>query len=97
VGAAFYIDTIRDSFQVPLGPLGLMPWKNAQGGAQAAWTSSAGVIEWANPMRFLTYWAAAPNCFDKHLGFTLKTAKGTSFELNGFLLDYKVGARWAGT
>jgi hypothetical protein len=91
VGAQLYIDTIRDSFLVPLGPIGIMPWKNAQG------QPAAFAVDWVNPMRFLTYWAAAPNCFDKHLGFTLKTEKGTSFELNGFLLDYKIGARWAGT
>jgi hypothetical protein len=93
VGARLYIDTIRNSYLVPLGPLGVMNWKNAQT-AQAEWS---GNVDWVNPMRFLTYWGKAPECFDKHLGFTLKTERGTSFELNSFLLDYKLGARWGGT
>ena len=97
VGAQLYLDTIRDSFQVPLGTLGLMQWSNKQR-QNAGWqNASATATDWVNPMRFLTYWAKAPEAFDKHLGFTLKTEKGTGFELNAFLLDYKIGARWAGT
>jgi hypothetical protein len=36
----------------------------------------------------------APQCFAKYLGFTLQTYRGVTFELNSFLLDYKMGARW---
>jgi hypothetical protein len=95
IGAQLYLDTIRDSYLVPLGTLGLVQWVNAQR-ALTAWGPAAALVDWINPMRFLTYWAKAPEAFDKHLGFTLRTEKGTIFELNAFLLDYKIGARWVG-
>ena len=42
----------------------------------------------------MIYYGKAPEGFSKNLGFTVRTQAGTQFELNGFLLDYKVGPRW---
>jgi hypothetical protein len=45
---------------------------------------------------FFAYWGAAPSCFSKYLGFTVTTRRGSIFEVNSFLLDYKLGPRWTG-
>lgn len=91
------IDTLTGTYPVPLGDIGtidwvsdieqLVPWQN----------NAPQTVKWQNLRNYLIYYGKAPECYSKHLGFTVRTQRGTQFELNAFLLDYKIGPRWIGT
>jgi hypothetical protein len=97
LGVNVNMDTVRDSFPIFLNPIGMITWLNST--AQVVlWSSTATAqLYWINvEPPFLLYWGKAPNAFSKYLGFTVTTQRGTIFELNSFLLDWKAGPRWIG-
>lgn len=90
------IDTLISSYPIPLADIGIVDWNNATE-QRIAWQSAAPqTVRWNNLRNFMIYYGKAPECFSKYLGFTARSQRGTLFELNSFLLDYKTGARWVG-
>jgi hypothetical protein len=96
IGVHLNMDTVRDTFPVSLAQIGVMNWAN-NASQLVPWQNSTGaIVTWFIDPPFYSYWGAAPACFSKYLGFTLTTLRGTIFEVNSFLLDYKLGPRWTG-
>jgi hypothetical protein len=97
LGVNINMDTVRDSFPLSVSQIGLLNWANDTS-QLTPWQNSSGTeTTWLNvDPPFFAYWGAAPSCFSKYLGFTMTTRKGTIFEVNSFLLDYKLGPRWTG-
>lgn len=89
------LDTPKSSFPFSVSVVGQVVWVNNVN-AIVTWQNNAlATVTW-QPSQFQTYWGASPQAFSKYVGFTLKTAAGTIFELNSFLLDYKWAQRWVG-
>ena len=89
------LDTLTGSYPVPLRDIGSVDWTNTTEQV-IPWANSAGsIVIWNNITRnYLLFYGKAPEGFSKYLGFTVTTKRATVFELNAFLLDYKLGARW---
>lgn len=84
------IDTLTSSHPIKLGDIGTVDWlSNTE--QLVDWG-----VKWQNLRNFMLYFGKAPESFSKCLGFTVRTVRGTQFEMNMFALDYKVGARWIG-
>lgn len=90
------IDTLTATYPVPLGDIGSIDWVNSTE-QLVPWQSAAPqTVKWQNLREYLIYFGKAPECYSKSLGFTVRSRRGTQFELNAFLLDYKIGPRWVG-
>lgn len=89
------LDTPRSTYPFTISVVGQVQWVNSSN-AIVTWQNNAlQTVQW-QPGQFQTYWAAAPRGFAKYVGFTLTTTEGTGFEINTFLMDYKMAARWVG-
>jgi hypothetical protein len=89
-----HLDTLTGSHPIALGDIGALDWVNSTEQI-TPWQSAAhAAVKWQSLRNYMIYWGRAPPGFSKHLGFTVRTQHGTQFELNAFLLDYKVGPRW---
>lgn len=91
-----YLDTLNNSYQMPLADIGITDWVNLTD-QPVQWQNSTPVIaKWNNLRNFMIYWGKPEQAFSKCLGFTVKSIRGTKFEMNSFMLDYKIGSRWVG-
>lgn len=94
--ATLYIDTLHESYPLNIADIGITDWINTNE-QSVQWTNNAGqVVYWLQQKPFFLFWGQAPPCFSKYLGFTLTFKRGTVFEVNSFMLDYKLAARWVG-
>lgn len=94
--ASLFIDTLHESFPLNIADIGITDWinKNEQ---SVLWQNNGGsTVYWLQQKPYFLFWGQAPACFSKYLGFTLTFKRGTVFEVNSFLLDYKLAARWIG-
>lgn len=89
------LDTPHSTFPFSVSVVGQVQWINNLSAVVTWQNNLAQPVVWA-PGQFQTYWAAAPQGFAKYVGFTLRTGRGTKFQINSFLLDYKWGVRWTG-
>ena len=97
IGVNINMDTVRDTFPLSLTQIGLLNVVNNTSQLVALQNSSGAAISLMNvDPPFFAYWGAAPGCFSKYIGYTLTTRRGSIFEINSFLLDYKLGPRWTG-
>lgn len=90
------LDTLTESYPIPLGDVGTVDWVNDIENLVPWQNNVPTPAAWQNWRNFLYYHGRAPESYSKNLGFTLRTQRGTQFELNLFALDYKVGPRWVG-
>jgi hypothetical protein len=90
------VDTLTGSFPMALRDIGTIDWVNSTDQPISWANSMQALVLWNNLTRnYLQYFGRAPECYSKYLGFTVTTRRATIFELNAFLLDYKLAARWA--
>jgi hypothetical protein len=94
--ASFTVDTPGVSYLVPFSAtIGALQWINNVG-AVVIWQNAAlQTVQWV-PAQFITYSGMAQQAYAKFVGYTLKTNQGMVFEIDTFLMDYKLGARWVG-
>lgn len=90
------LDTLTDSYPIKLGDVGTVDWVNHTEQIVPWQNAVPATVNWHNWRNFLYYHGAAPQAYSKCLGFTVNTERGTIYELNAFLCDYKIAARWVG-
>lgn len=94
--ATLYIDTLHESYPIPIADIGITDWINNTD-QSVQWANDAGdTVYWLQQNPYFIFWGQAPASYSKYLGFTLRFKRGTIFEVNSFLLDYKLAARWVG-